>query len=428
MKRGIPAALAVLLLLALPAGANSAPVHWEGTPASGVLAVDENCPITVSHEDLTFALDTQHRDGYSPVARVEAAYRMENPTGEDLAVGMAFPVEERAREFDPTAASITADGARVPFRLCFGDTLYEGYTPTAFDPQAVGTVYTLTAAPGDWADYTEVRFRPAEGQKAFLGRGDLRGYGSYEDGTYTVSVQAGGSAEIFAFGGELAFTAVQGEFSQSGEEADFASFFDGCLRELDYYGRYAPDHAEDLRAAKYLGLNQLWTDADFTLMEELEQYANVRQRISMVYAVDFPAGAERTVSVAYRAAGEADRRETRDWTAAFTYLLQPARSWASFGTLDLTVYTGGDFPYVVDSSIPLEREAEGKYAARLDGLPEGDLVFTLYSQPEITVADRAAGALSRNYMALPLLLLAAGAAAAVIAVVLVRRSGRKKAS
>lgn len=427
MKRGIPAALAVLLLLALPAGANSAPVHWEGAPASGVLAVDENCPVTVSHEDLTFTLDTEDRDGYSPMARVEAAYRMENPTGEDLAVRMAFPVEERAREFDPTAVSITADGTRIPFRLCFGDMLYEDYAPTAFDPGAVGTVYTLTAAPGDWADSTEVRFRPAEGQKVFLGRGDLRSYGR-EENVFTVGVQAGGSVEIFAFGGELAFDAVRGEFSQSGEEAEFAAFFGGCLRELGYYGRYAPDHVEDLRAAKYLGLNQLWTDSDFTLMEELEQYANVRQRISMVYAVDFPAGAERTVSVAYRAAGEADRRETRDWTATFTYLLQPARSWASFGTLDLTVYTGGEFPYVVDSSIPLEREAEGVYAARLDGLPEGDLAFTLYSQPQITAADRAEGLFSRNYMALPLLLLAAGAAAVVIAVVLVRRSGRKKAS
>ena len=145
-----------------------------------------------------------------------------------------------------------------------------------------------------------------------------------------------------------------------------------------------------------------------------------------VYTVDFPAGAARTVSVAYRAAGEADRRETRDWTATFTYLLQPARSWASFGTLDLTVHTGGDFPYVVESSVPLEREAEGVYAAHLDGLPEGDLAFTLYSRPEITAADRAAGAVSRNYLALPLLLLAAGAAAVVAAVCLIRRARRKR--
>ena len=77
MKRLLSCALLVPALL-LPAQANSAPTRWEGSPGSEVLSVEENCPISVTHEDLAFQID--QGDSYSLEAQVTARYQMENPT------------------------------------------------------------------------------------------------------------------------------------------------------------------------------------------------------------------------------------------------------------------------------------------------------------------------------------------------------------
>lgn len=78
MKRLLSCAL-LLPVLFLPAQANSAPTRWEGSPGAEILAVEENCPISVIHEDLAFQIG--QGDSYSLEAQVTARYQMENPTG-----------------------------------------------------------------------------------------------------------------------------------------------------------------------------------------------------------------------------------------------------------------------------------------------------------------------------------------------------------
>ena len=59
----------------------------------------------------------------------------------------------------------------------------------------------------------------------------------------------------------------------------------------------------------------------------------------------------------------------------YNYLLSPAKTWADFGNLDIIVNTpyymtesGGDFSF---------EKTETGYQTSLDGLPEGELTFTL---------------------------------------------------
>ena len=59
----------------------------------------------------------------------------------------------------------------------------------------------------------------------------------------------------------------------------------------------------------------------------------------------------------------------------YTYLLSPATTWAEFGKLDIVVNTpyyltesGGEFSF---------EKTETGYQTSLDGLPEGELEFTL---------------------------------------------------
>lgn len=65
---------------------------------------------------------------------------------------------------------------------------------------------------------------------------------------------------------------------------------------------------------------------------------------------------------------------------AYTYLLSPAQTWADFGRLEIVVNTpydmterGGAFDFV---------KTETGYQTTLEGLPEGELTFTLSTEAE----------------------------------------------
>lgn len=58
----------------------------------------------------------------------------------------------------------------------------------------------------------------------------------------------------------------------------------------------------------------------------------------------------------------------------YTYLLSPAKTWKSFGELEIVVNT----PYYIsNSSLEGFTKTETGYTLSLDGLPEGELTFNL---------------------------------------------------
>lgn len=58
----------------------------------------------------------------------------------------------------------------------------------------------------------------------------------------------------------------------------------------------------------------------------------------------------------------------------YTYLLSPARTWKSFGELEIVINT----PYYVSScSIDGFTKTESGYTIKLDRLPDGELTFNL---------------------------------------------------
>ncbi|MBM6723762.1 hypothetical protein [Pseudoflavonifractor phocaeensis] len=117
MKRTVFCTLALLLALLTPAAANSTPTRLDGVGGSA-LEVDENCPVTVTAEQLTFQI--QRDNDYGRLcAQVTAVYQMENPTEEPLTVPMAFYLEERKGQvgsgLEPSQVSVTADGQALSF-------------------------------------------------------------------------------------------------------------------------------------------------------------------------------------------------------------------------------------------------------------------------------------------------------------------------
>ena len=60
----------------------------------------------------------------------------------------------------------------------------------------------------------------------------------------------------------------------------------------------------------------------------------------------------------------------------YTYLLSPAQTWKSFGTLEIVVNTPY---YITESSLEGFEKTEDGYKLTLDGLPDSELTFQLCS-------------------------------------------------
>ena len=424
MKRSVSCLLTLFALLPAllqPAGANSAPTRWDGSPGSEVLAVEENCPISVTHEDLSFRVTESV--SYSLSARVEAVYQMENPTAEARSVQMAFSLEEAVHDFDPAAVSVTAAGAELPFRLVW-DGVSPDYVPKTFDPNQTGTLYTFTLAqPPEDTDNDLTLLSPTG--FLWVTYDGIHSYSGEADGTSTLGASTGATVWVYALDGDLDYT-VSGAYTVETEELPFDQHFRAYLED-HYEGRYT-GQLDSLAAYKYRQLEEQWANLPVVMADWLENYDHSDIPLQFLYTVDFPAHETVEVAVAYDTRSDGVREGTADWQHTFTYLLSPAQHWASFGTLDLTVdAVESGYPYVIGSSLPLESQTDGSYAAHSEGLPAEDLSFTLYSAPQLSLSDRVTSSLGITtytlallpFLAVPVLVIAA-----VVVLLAVRR--RKK--
>lgn len=100
----------------------------------------------------------------------------------------------------------------------------------------------------------------------------------------------------------------------------------------------------------------------------------------------------------------------------YTYLLSPAQTWAEFGTLDIVVNT----PYYMTKSGPEGfRYNNPGYELHLDGLPDGELTFTLCLEenPKAPIFNKAFS---------DELLIGAAVIVAVVVVIVYARGAKKK--
>lgn len=88
------------------------------------------------------------------------------------------------------------------------------------------------------------------------------------------------------------------------------------------------------------------------------------------------------LNVIYWASASLDRNSTSKYKNVFSYLLSPAKHWASFGTLVIKVFPNTQQPYMVNSTIPFTADETGTYTTELDALPDKDLRFDMYHLPK----------------------------------------------
>ena len=273
MKRLLSCACTLLPLLPAllqPVSANSAPTRWEGSPGSEVLAVEENCPISVTQEDLSFYIaESIH---YSLNAQVSAVYQMENPTAEPHNIQMAFSLEESMHSFDPAIVHITADSATLPFQLVW-DGVSPDYRPQTFDPDQVGTLYTFTLTQPPEETKSTITLSAPAGPLLVTFDG-IHSYSGEEDGTCTLGTSQGATVWVYALDGTLDYT-VEGDYTVDTEELPFAQHFRAYLESK--YGDRFVGYLDSLTALKYRQLEEEWANTPVVMAEWLENYSDGRR-------------------------------------------------------------------------------------------------------------------------------------------------------
>lgn len=415
------------------ASANSAQTSWSGVNATGSYVTDENCPVTVEKELLTFDL-AEFPENYYPdeqsfldySGRVTAQYTFHNPADYTVTMKLAFPFggypgygyegyDEQSEMFlfaDDTAKyTITADGVEIEKTLhhtLFNrwdqfdperdpERLRDGFTDDPFySPDLPVTLYTFTLS--DFDDEAWTAANVAIDLPAFDGKTryllvEQSGGGSLPDGGGRASVWAENGMDIHLYViGEDSAQLPEWQFYQNGgtrdgeeiegtvtlSETEMMTFQDLALSEYNPTGTISES---DWYNAIVTLFNE-HSDHKFSFIQLAEMTTNDMLNISSqlmrwyVYELTLEPG-QTLVNTVEAPIYPSINQQDEPTIYGYTYLLSPAQTWTEFGDLEIVINT----PYYLhESSLSGFEKTETGYAYSQDGLPEGDLTFELSEQ------------------------------------------------
>ena len=407
-------------LTAAPAYANSAQSHWTGIDSTGAIVVDENCPIEVEKELLTFNIQEFPSNYYrsaeeleSYTGRVTAEYTFYNPADYKVTATLVFPfgnlpsyayfydseTGERDAFLDTELYGVEVDGEPIDLQVRHTlshsydqfslekdmPLLSDGHVKDAFyRPDLPVTVYKYTISGVDeqynaanaafrWSgDSTKTRILLTEQNGGQLGDDWMQ---------VEMWVRNGESALIYVFG-EVPESGIQWTFYENGacekeiegtmtlagsEVITFEEYAmlnypeDAGILEHDWYNAVVANLNYSSRGFSYGIIGEYVGDLSSTLMRWYEYEITLEPGQRIVNAVTAPIYP--SINTNY----EPD-------VFGYTYLLSPAKTWKSFGELEIVVNT----PYFIsNSSIEGFTKTETGYTVKLDGLPDGELTFDL---------------------------------------------------
>ena len=426
--------LLILSMLAVPVSANSAQTHWRGTDITGAIIAGESCPITVQHEMLTFDLQQfpeQHyrqvSDYLSYTGKVTAEYTFHNPADYSVEATLVFPFGavpdyghihdsesgERLLYSDTEKYDITVDGETIEKRLrhtlaFWGHqftldedmaNLHDGFMSDPFySPDMPVTQYTYMPGHVDKETYdaANAAFRlSADPTKTKVYMEGLNGGKRLED-----AVQMEGWVDL----DEPFVVNVIGEPLE--QMPDWKFYKNGaCEDEID--GTMTLTKTETTTLKEFLLrdydpasdiLDYDWYNAMVTALNYFEwEYGaihsaevgfDISDRLMRWYEYDISIAPGETIVNTVTAPIYPDiNSDYEPPIYEYTYLLSPAQTWAEFSTLDIEVNT----PYYITRSGEDFQWNNPGYELHLDGLPEGELTFTLCAEKEPTAPSHNGG-------------------------------------
>ncbi len=462
-----------LLFGAFPASANSAQYHWDGVDRTGAIVLGEACPIVVEKELLTFDITSFPQNYYESLeaflaydGRVTAEYTFYNPSELDVRATLVFPfgtTADYARVWDDERESsafgsdtekydILLNGEPVEKRMRYTlatwrfdlqtdlSRLSDGYIEDDFySPTLTVTKYSFKVSDVDFSAFSAatVAFDVAEGMGARrFYMPTQSGAHVQKDGSMRIHASADDFAELYVFGEPLdtlpTFTVYRDGGTENGEEivgtvslfnletmtlSDFAfSNFDEArgVSQTDWYNALV---AELKESGKY----QLHPIVSCSRFENAFEGSLMRW---YEYTLSLPAGSRAVNTVTAPLYPSIDLRYSPA-VQTYTYLLSPAKTWASFGALDIVINTPY---YLTESSMDGFEKTEDGYKLSRNGLPYDELIFSLSaSETPVRLPSYSGGSLD-VYEYWPLAAIAAALAALTVSVlwVVVKRKGKRK--
>ncbi len=437
MKKGlflriIFAAISLALILGtsvLPVFANSAQSWFEGVDSSGAIMTDKESPIIVERELLTFDISEFPESYYgaseeylSYSAKVTAEYTFYNPSEYTVTAKLLFPfgkVPSYASGYydddgvytpfsDTEKYGVTINGetaaTKIRHTLSYMYSQFEldhdlslikdGFAEDDFySPDMTVTKYTFRVNSVDTDSYgggLSVGFDVPKGL------GDYRFFFAEQDGFHT---QADGDAristgvrksgyklELFVFGTPLVEMPEWHAYRDGGvEDADelscdveivstetttFGEFAlanrseNSSVSESDWYNAFLADikNSAERTSEHPIVYCERYNDSFIEQMMRWYEYEITlepgERMVNAVTAPMYPA-----IDLDY----EPDIYE-------YTYLLSPAKTWKSFGELEIVINTPY---YITECNQDGFEKTENGYSLKLDGLPDDELKFTL---------------------------------------------------
>lgn len=467
MKKCCSLGIALLLsiaLLCVPAAANSAQTQWRGTDATGAIVAEENCPIVVEHELLTFDIgqfpDSYYREVSEYLAysgSVSAEYTFYNPADYTVAATLVFPfgtipdygdirdpeTDKILRYSDTEKYNITVDGTAINKTLrhtlaFWGDQfeldkdmakLHRGFMEDIFyTPDMTVTRYTYMPSDVDLEAYDAAN-------AAFILSADptrTKVYMERQNGGKLLdeAVQMEGWVEL----DEPFVVDVIGEPL---EQMPVWKFYENGACEDEIDGSMTLVTTETITLKEFLLqeydpasgiLDYDWYNAMVTALNYFEwEYGaihsteigfDISDRLMRWYEYEISIGpGERIVNTVTAPIYPDINSRYEPPIFEYTYLLSPAQTWAEFGTLDIIVNT----PFYMTQSGPEGFQYNNPgYELHLTGLPEGELTFTLCAEAEPKAPS------TMGYVYPEVLLIGAAVLMALVVVVVFARRGRKR--
>lgn len=425
--------------------ANSAQTHWNGVTATGAMITDEDCPIIVQNENLTFNIDTFPVINYiseeaarSYNASVTAEYTFYNPADYTVNATLAFPfgifpyygyyhTPENSYERIEEDFSVTVNDESVEntIRHTFSyehldynnerdlPKLVEGYVKDDFyrtDLPVYTYEYTLNSENKneDGYFYAVYRWKKQDDVKLYYLGNCYRIIRTDEyldiifrferESSVTLCFLGGQPKEsptwkfhMFSTSGSKLMEEVSGTYKNKNiTETDFYSFvmtaYDRNLgvTESDWYNAIV----YDLKNEHDFNLGMLSPKRkDFFVYSSLMRwcYYNItlKPKESIVNAVTVPLYPD--INTNY---------STTLYT--YKYLLSPAQTWKDFQSLNIEIVTR----YVLIQSKGfdfVQNEAQSKYTLSLQGLPSGELSFILAKEHFVIPTPTKGCSLSLNH-------------------------------
>lgn len=424
--------------VAIPAAANSAQTHWRGVDSAGAIVVGESCPVEVTKEVLTFDIaefpDNYYREKEEYLAytgKVTAQYTFYNPTELDVSATLAFPfgtqpdyaavydgeTQTYLSNVDTEKYSVTVNDEAIEKKIRYTlktDRQFElatdlpklsnSYISDSFySPTMTVTKYTYIIGGVNKEGLIDKETYHAANVAFDWNGGDGKtrlyfpeqsGFHTQKDGDGRLSMWAdnGEVFSVYAIGQPLTTPLVMKCYENGGvedrEEIDGTVTLTNTetmtLEELalenwkeetgvskvDWYNAVIDAFNSDRDSKYYVSLNvvsSLSTDIFMgALMRWYEYEITLKPKESIVNTVTAPMYPE--INGQYDPA-----------IYTYTYLLSPASTWAEFKEIEININTPF---YMTENNIEGFTKTDNGYTYKQNGLPSGELEFTLCSSEE----------------------------------------------